>query len=199
MKVLHFDCFSGISGDMTVAALLDLGIDPEILIQQLSFLNISGYQIKIEKKQKNGITGTDFTVILEEHHHHEDEHHHHHHHQHTTYADIVELIDNSKLNEKVKNISKKLFYIVAKAEGKVHGQPIEQVHFHEVGAVDSIVDIVATAVCIDILDVEEISFSKLPLSTGFVHCQHGLIPLPAPATLEILEDIQCIIMMLGLN
>ncbi len=212
MKTLYFDCFSGISGDMTLGALLDLGIDENILLDNLKLLNIDGYEIKIEKKLKNGISGTYVTVILEnekdiheqshnqheEHHHshdhdhkhtHENSHAHEHHHEHRNLRDIEAIIDNSRLNANIKQLSKGIFRVVAEAEGKIHGKPVEEVHFHEVGALDSIVDIIGVAICIDYLGVEKIAFSKIPLSRGFVKCQHGVFPLPAPATMEILKDI----------
>lgn len=214
MKILYFDCFSGISGDMAVGALLDLGADEKALLDGLNSLNVEGYRIKIEKKLKNGIAGTDFTVILQEehehhsheHHDHEHDHHHshghhehsHHHehehkhessHVHRNLGDIEKIINESGLNDKVKKLSIDMFRLVAEAEGKIHGKPAGEVHFHEVGAVDSIVDIIGTAICVDNLGPDMIVFSSLPLSRGFVKCQHGVFPLPAPATLEILKNV----------
>ena len=219
MKVLYFDCFSGISGDMTLGALLDLGVSQEHLQESLKGLNIEDeYHLEIRKELKNGIMGTRVDVILhheEEHehshdHHHSHDHshghshdhdhqhdhevavahaHHHHDHEHRSYKSICEMIDGSALNDNVKALSHKIFHIIAEAEGKIHGQPVEEVHFHEVGAVDSIVDIVGAAICIDALQPEKVVFSKIPLSKGFVKCQHGMFPLPAPACLEILRDV----------
>lgn len=219
MRTLYFDCFSGISGDMTVGALLDVGADEKALLEGLEKLKVDGYRIKIEKKLKNGISGTDFSVILEdheeyeeheyhEHHHdghdHDHDHNHDHHvhehnhghlhvhndaHVHRNMSDIEKIINDSGLNERIRKLALKIFKLVAEAEGRIHGKPAEEVHFHEVGAVDSIVDIIGTAICIDSLDVERIVFSSLPLSRGFVRCQHGVFPLPAPATLEILKDV----------
>ncbi len=189
-KVLYFDCFSGISGDMTIGALLDLGVDKEKFLLELDKLSIDGYSIEIKRGQKNGISGTDFNVILEHHHHdHDHEDHHHHHHDHRNLHDINHIIEESSLEERVKNLSKKIFGLVAEAEAKVHGKPIEEVHFHEVGAVDSIVDIVGTAICIDMLKVDKIYASPLQVGSGFVECAHGIIPIPAPATMEILKGI----------
>ncbi|WP_129599010.1 nickel pincer cofactor biosynthesis protein LarC [Anaerophilus nitritogenes] len=199
-KILYFDCLSGISGDMSIAALLDLGIDQKDFLNELNKLNIEGYTIQIKKNQKNGITGTDFYVVLhnEHDHSHHDKHDHKHHHKDHTHAhdhehrnlyDIEKIIDESSLNENVKNLSKKIFTHVANAEAKVHGKSIDQVHFHEVGAIDSIVDIVGVAICIDLLDIDHIYASPLHVGTGFVKCAHGTIPVPAPATLEILKDI----------
>ncbi len=216
MRTLYFDCFSGISGDMTVGALLDLGADESKLIEGLKSLNIDGYDLKIEKQLKNGIMGTAFTVILEgeaeddhEHHHehkhsHEDDHNHNHDHvhiheehshehhddhQHRSYKDIVHIIEHSSLNDKIKALSKRIFEVIAIAEGKMHGKSMDEVHFHEVGAVDSIIDIVGTAICIDLLNIEKILFSNIPLSRGFVQCAHGKFPLPAPAVMEILKEV----------
>ncbi len=224
MKTLYFDCFSGISGDMTVGALLDIGADEKALLDGLSQLNVGGYELKIEKKLKNGISGTDFSVMLEEHHDHDEEHMHHDHekhdhehdhdhehahehhshehehphahkhkhnseHVHRNMGDIERIINDSGLNERVRKLSLDMFRLVAEAEGKIHGKPAGEVHFHEVGAVDSIVDIIGTAICIDSLAVDRIVFSSLPLSRGFVKCQHGMFPLPAPATLEILKNV----------
>lgn len=222
MRTLFFDCFSGISGDMTVGALLDIGADEQVLLDGLRQLKVEGYQIKIEKKLKNGISGTDFSVILEEeghdheetgakhrhedghsygHHEHEHEHEHHHGHEHEhkhqheskhvhrNLGDIERIINDSGLNERVRKLSCDMFRLVAEAEGRIHGKPVGEVHFHEVGAIDSIVDIIGTAICIDNLAADRIVFSSLPMSRGFVKCQHGVFPLPAPATLEILKNV----------
>lgn len=209
MKALYFDCFSGISGDMTLGALLDLGVSQEHLIESLKALKIENeYHLNITRGLKNGIMGTKVDVVLHneeehehehEHHHHHDQHDgevaaahahsHHHEHEHRSYSNILQMIEMSQLNENVKDISKRIFDIIAEAEGKIHDRPVEEVHFHEVGAVDSIVDIVGTAICIDALKPDRIVFSEIPLSKGFVKCQHGMFPLPAPACLEILKDV----------
>lgn len=185
-KVLYFDCFSGIAGDMTVAALLDLGIDEAIFRQELDKLNIDGYQIQIAKNLKNGISGTSFKVVLTENHH---EHHEHHEHQHRNLYDVEEIIDKSSLSDRIKELSKDIFRQVAVAEAKIHAKSIEEVHFHEVGAVDSIIDIVGVAICMDILDVDEVYSSPLHTGTGFVECAHGKFPVTAPAALEILKEV----------
>lgn len=185
MSTLYFDCFSGISGDMTVGALIDVGVPGEYVVNELSRLGIDDeFEIKISRGVKCGISGTDFDVMLKEHHHEDHEHHHG-----RTMGDIEELIKQSTLNDNVKNLALKMFLIVAEAEAKVHGQPIEQVHFHEVGAVDSIVDIVGTAICIDYLKPDKIISSPVNTGRGFIKCQHGLLPVPAPATLNILQDV----------
>ncbi len=260
MKVLYFDCFSGISGDMTVAALLDLGIDAEIFKKELGKLKIGGYKLEISKKVKNGIVGTDFKVILDHdvthdhehthvhhgdpghdkthdhhadngyeqvhgnshnhyhdyehtqsHHHHtcghennhaydhmhnhahnhSHEHGHNHGHDHAHSArnlnDIKELIRASHLKQRVKDFSIRVFEEIARAEAAVHNKGIEEVHFHEVGAVDSIVDIVGTAICLDLLGVDRVYSSPVHEGTGFIECQHGKLPVPVPAVMEMLK------------
>ncbi|MCT4545308.1 MAG: nickel pincer cofactor biosynthesis protein LarC [Vallitalea sp.] len=201
MKVLYYDCFAGISGDMNLGALIDLGVDKSYLIKELDKLSISKeFKLKIETKQKMGITGTKVDVILtnnihHEHHHHEEhnEHHEHHHHEehheHRNLRSIYNIIDSSSLNDNIKQLSKDIFNVVAKAEAKVHGKSIDEVHFHEVGAVDSIVDIIGAAICIDNLKVDKIISSTIELGGGFVKCAHGIIPVPAPATSEILNNV----------
>jgi len=226
-RVLYFDCFSGISGDMTIGALLDLGIDQSLFLDELNKLNLNEFEIEIKKGLKKGISGTDFTVhltnqdtprhehthdhvnehtheLLHEHSHehqhdHSGEHEHTHEnlptekpHDHThtrNLADIYKIIDDSGLSEYVKITSKKIFYIVAEAEAKIHGKAIEEVHFHEVGATDSIVDIIGAAICVEMLNIDEIQCSDINLGSGFVHCEHGVFPVPAPATLEILKGL----------
>jgi pyridinium-3,5-bisthiocarboxylic acid mononucleotide nickel chelatase len=190
MKILYFDCFSGISGDMTVGALLDLGVPQEHLIEELDKLGISDeYEINIKKSSKNGIEGTDFDVQLKEHHHHHHHDHHHEHHHGRNLFDIEGLIDKSDLDDNVKKLSKDIFKVLAEAEAKVHGKDIYEVHFHEVGAVDSIVDIVGAAICIDYIKPDRVMASSINTGSGFVKCQHGVIPVPAPATLNILKDV----------
>ncbi len=179
-KILYFDCFSGISGDMAVGALLDLGIDEGSFLSELEKLNLDGYQIRIRRSVKKGITGTDFEVFLEE---------GDHHHVHRNLYDIEQIFDSSGLKDDVKAMSKKIFRAVAEAEAKVHGKPIEEVHFHEVGAVDSIIDIAGFSICMDLLGVEEVHSSPLHVGYGFVECAHGQIPVPAPAVLEILRGV----------
>ena len=215
MKILYYDCFSGISGDMNLGALLDLGIDKEYLIEELSKLNLKGYEIEVTRDSRKGIEGTKVNVTLQErvhnraegmhhheHNHNEDGHSHGHkdndqsngnhihtHHEHRNLKDIEEIIDGSELSFKVKELSKKMFMKVAEAEAKVHGKPLYEVHFHEVGAVDSIVDIVGAAICLNHLNVDKIMSSSIELGGGFVKCAHGIIPVPAPATVEILKGI----------
>ncbi|QCX34043.1 nickel pincer cofactor biosynthesis protein LarC [Caloramator sp. E03] len=187
MKILYFDCFSGISGDMTIGALVDLGVPKDYLLSELNKLSISNeYEIEIKKGSKCGISGTDFKVILKHHHHHD---HHDHDHHGRNLKDIEKIIDESTLNDNVKRTSKYIFNIIAKAESEVHGKDIDEVHFHEVGAVDSIVDIVGTAICIDYIKPDKVLSSPVNTGRGFVECEHGIIPVPAPATLKILKNI----------
>jgi len=208
MKILYYDCFSGISGDMNLGALLDLGIDEKYLIEELKKLSLNGYEIKVSRGIRKGIEGTKVDVTLLEHDHAEEAHNHEHshneaqerhshghlsnnhsHNEHRNLKDIEEIIDCSELNSKVKELSKKMFMKVAQAEAKVHGKPLYEVHFHEVGALDSIVDIVGAAICISYLNVDKIMSSSIELGGGFVKCAHGIIPVPAPATVEILKGI----------
>lgn len=209
MKILYFDCFSGISGDMAMGALLDLGIEKEPFLKELSGLDLGGYRIEIGTKTANGIKGTDVNVILAEagqesahgqedgrghshshdgHNHSHDGHDHQHTHGERGLADIEGILDRSRLSEKVKAFAKKVFREIAAAEAKVHGKPINEVHFHEVGAVDSIVDIAGTAICLQLLGVDRVYSSALHDGSGFIECRHGRIPVPVPAVLEMLNE-----------
>ena len=184
-RKLYLECYSGISGDMTVAALTDLGVEEAFLRQELAKLHLDGYEIKISRTKKNQITASDFDVILKED---GDEHGHSHSHSHNSYKEISELMSQSELNPRVKEMSLKIFHVIAEAEAKVHGIPVDQVHFHEVGAVDSIVDITAAAICLDKLGFDSILTSELWEGKGTTWCQHGRIPVPAPAVLEMMAD-----------
>lgn len=189
MRALYLDCFSGISGDMTVAALLDLGVDELLFRNEIEKLGLSGYTMKISKKSKSGILGTDFDVILEHEghtHHHEGGHHHHHHER--NLFDITKMIDESSLHTAVKEMSKNIFNEIAKAEANVHGKPLEEVHFHEVGAIDSIIDIVGASICIHLLGVDIVYSSPLHDGQGFITCAHGDMPVPVPAVMEMLRN-----------
>jgi pyridinium-3,5-bisthiocarboxylic acid mononucleotide nickel chelatase len=182
MKVLYYDCFCGISGDMNLGALIDLGVDKNYLINEILKLNLdSEYEIKIEKALKSGISGTKVDVILKNHHVHE--------HHHRNLDDIKNIINNSSLNDSIKKLSMDIFTKVAEAEALVHNKPLNEVHFHEVGAIDSIIDIVGAAICLDYLKVDKILASSVQVGGGFVKCAHGIIPVPAPATVEILRNI----------
>lgn len=202
-KILYLECNSGISGDMTVGALLDLGADREALERALASLGVGGYHLHFGRKTVCGLDAYDFDVHLEEDHDHVHGHDHEHPHDHThdhedahshghahphihrNLHDIYEVIDRLDSNEHVKELARRIFSIVAEAEAKAHGLPVDQVHFHEVGAVDSIVDIIGTAVCVDNLGVEEVLVSPLAEGHGHVRCQHGILPVPVPATANI--------------
>ena len=188
-KILYFHCFSGISGDMTISALVNLGVPREYLLNELKKIPLEGYHIQFAEDQKMGIWGLRTDVILADHdHEHHHDHDHHHQHEHRNYAAIKEIFARSGLSEAVKSRALDIFARVAEAEGKIHNRPADQVHFHEVGAVDSIVDIAAAAICLDYLKPDRIYCSTIELGGGFVKCAHGLMPVPAPATLEILRD-----------
>lgn len=175
-RILYMDIVNGISGDMTIASLLDLGIPKEIFLDELKKLNLDEeFEIKIESKNESGIVGTRVEVIAKE--SNIDRH----------LVDIFEIIENSSLSETVKNTAKNIFTTIGEAEAKVHGTTIDKIHFHEVGAIDSIVDIVGTSILIDLLCIDKIYASKIPVGSGFVKCDHGMMPVPAPATIEILR------------
>lgn len=189
MKVLYFDCFSGISGDMVIGAFLDLGVEFSYLEQELAKLGVPGFRIEAEKTSRQGIRGTSFSVITEDEGHHgaNDSHNDRHQdgHAHRSYRDIKEVIYSSSLDEAVKNTSLAIFERVAGAEAKVHGTVIDDVCFHEVGALDSIVDIVGTAICYHKISPGITLGSAVNVGKGFVNCSHGVLPVPAPATAEI--------------
>lgn len=177
-KILYFDTINGISGDMILSTLLDLGVPIEVFLEELKKLNLNDqFEIQVTDKFESGIKGKNVNVIIQEGH------------VHRNLIDIYEIIDNSSLNDNIKENAKKIFMEVAKAEGKVHGVSIDKVHFHEVGAMDSIVDIVGACILIDLLCVDKIYASTIPVGSGFVKCAHGLIPVPAPAVVEILKGV----------
>lgn len=178
-RILYYDCFAGISGDMNLGALIHLGVDPEYLRTELEKLKIEGFSLEIKDDKRRGISGIKADVVI---HNPENEKHRHLHH-------IESLINSSDLSEKVKNTSLEIFKKVAVAEAKVHNIPIEKVHFHEVGALDSIADIVGAAICLDFLKVDKIMAAPVQLGGGTVKCAHGIMPVPAPATAEILKNI----------
>lgn len=215
-KTLYLECYSGISGDMTVAALLDLGADREVLKESLKSLPVGGFRTEITRVKKSGLDACDFLVILEQdnhdhdmeylhgseksytgHHEHSHEVNHEHHHGHTHshehphehrgMKEITEIIQKSEMTVRAKKMAMRVFDILAQAESKAHGVPVEEVHFHEVGAVDSIVDIAAIAICMDNLDISNVIVPVLYEGTGFIRCQHGQIPVPVPAVTHIAE------------
>lgn len=198
-KTLYLECYSGISGDMTVAALLDLGADQKVLEKSLKSLPVEGFRTEISRIKKSGLDACDFNVILEQDNHDHDmeflhgkekAHHHEHSHEmhmhvHRGIREITEIITKAEMTDRARTMALRVFEILAEAEAKAHGVPVEEVHFHEVGAVDSIVDIVAIAVCMDNLDITEVIVPVLYEGTGFVRCQHGQIPVPVPAVSHI--------------
>lgn len=215
MKSLYLECNAGISGDMLVAALLDLGADKEALDKALQSIPAKGFEYKISRVSKSGVDCCDFDVILDEEHanhdhdmaflhgngdavvhSHEHEHHHehshvphehHHHHEHRGLQEVIAIIDATDMSAAAKALALKIFDIIADAEAKAHAVEKNAVHFHEVGAIDSIVDIVAIAVCADSLGVENVIVPELCEGRGTVRCQHGVLPVPVPATANIMQ------------
>lgn len=235
-KKIYLDCSSGISGDMTVAALLDLGADPEHLIKTLESLPLDGWKTEITNVTKSGLRVCDFNVILdhdnhdhdmeylhghgheehahgehiheehiheghvheghiheghthEDHVHHDSVHEHGHHHG-RNLQEITRILQAGSMTPHALELALKIFNILAQAEGSVHGKPVDQVHFHEVGAVDSIIDIAAAAICLDDLQVQEVIISSVNEGQGQIRCQHGLLPIPVPATAAIAQAYQ---------
>jgi pyridinium-3,5-bisthiocarboxylic acid mononucleotide nickel chelatase len=208
MKTLYLDLISGIAGDMFIAALLDLGVDAAKLERELKKLKLDGYHLHISRQQKSSIAGIKFDVHLahdhdhahgHEHHVHEtacglhvhehghpEEHHHHEHDHQRNFTEIRQFISRSRLSAWVKQKSIAVFARIAEAEGKIHGLPPNEVHFHEVGAVDSIVDIVGAVIALELLGKPRVSASPVTEGTGWIRCAHGRFPVPAPATLAIL-------------
>lgn len=176
-KIAYFDCFSGISGDMAVAALLDAGASIEPLLRALEALPIEKPELKVEKVIENGISGTRFTVLepsrTEE----------------RNYADVKKIIKNAKISKNAKRIASKILFTLAEAEAKIHNVPLKRVHFHEIGAIDTITDILGIAILLEELSVGEVWCSKVPAGSGEVVTEHGVLPVPAPATLEILKEV----------
>lgn len=210
MKALYYDCFAGISGDMNLGAMVDLGVSLDYIRKELSKLGLDKeFEIKAAKGEKHGIFGTKVDVVdlnalnnhkqvhKDDHHHNHDHNHIHDHHQKHShdhnvmrnYGDIKKILADSTLSERVKKYSIKIFDEIARAEALVHNKTIETVHFHEVGAIDSIVDIIGSAICFDALNVERVLASKVEVGSGFVRCEHGMMPIPAPATAEILKGV----------
>jgi uncharacterized protein (TIGR00299 family) protein len=177
MKLAYFDCFSGISGDMVLGAMVSLGVPLEWLRAELASLSVAGYSLSSEKVSRHGIQAIQVGVHIEETHHHR------------TFRTIADLIDKCSLSERVREKSLAIFDRIAAAEASVHGIAKEEVHFHEVGSVDAIVDVVGACLCFEYLGIEKVVASPLPLGGGFVKCRHGTLPVPAPATLQIVKGI----------
>lgn len=185
MKILYYDCFAGISGDMNLGAMLDLGVDREYLLAGLAKLGLDGYEIRIVRDARRGINGTRADVVI----HPVDSIQQNRDTHGRSYRDITALIDAADLPPEVKTISFDIFTRLAEAEAKIHAHKVDDVHFHEVGAVDSIVDIVGAAICLAYLKPERILCSPVQVGGGFVKCAHGTLPVPAPATAELLKGI----------
>lgn len=177
MKIAYFDCLSGISGDMTLAALIDAGIDVAVLQTGIDSLGLPDCQIVVEEVKKKGFRATNIKIVHPEQHAHRHLHH------------ITEMIDQSSISESQKELAKRIFTKLGEAEAKVHGTTLRKVHFHEVGAVDSIADIVGAAIGLDLLGVEKVFFSHIPTGCGTIDIAHGRVSIPAPATAELLRGI----------
>jgi uncharacterized protein (TIGR00299 family) protein len=208
-RCLHFECFAGISGDMTLGALVDLGVDRDALLKELAKLPLGGWKLEFHPDERGGICGIHPVVVLEdgstehiaeEHHHADDdraaptEHHEHHHAQgneHRHWKDIREMITAMQISDGAKKYAVNIFSVLAEAEAEVHGTTADEVGFHEVGAVDSIIDIVGTAICLDMLKPDKITCGAIELGGGTVRCAHGVLPVPAPAVLKLCRGLPC--------
>jgi len=179
MKIAYADCFSGISGDMFLAALLDAGLPLDVLQDGINKLNLpEKVELKVTETHKGAMRATNLEVIVP------------HSHTHRHLNDILAIISDSQLSDRVKETASQVFTLVAEAEARVHGEPVEHIHFHEVGALDSIADVTGAAIGLEALGIERLYASPLPYGSGTVQCDHGLIPLPAPATLEVLRMVK---------
>lgn len=195
MKTLYLDCGMGAAGDMLTAALLELLPDPAAFIDRLNSLGIPHVKYVREEAVKCGITGTHISVLVEGHeegeheHSHDHEHEHHHHHHHSGMEDIEHIVHSLKLPTMVKLDVMAVYKLIAEAESKVHGRPVSEIHFHEVGTMDAIADVTAVCLLMNELDPDEVVASAVHVGSGQVKCAHGILPVPAPATAHILEGI----------
>lgn len=188
MKTLYLDCFAGIAGDMFLGAIIDLGLFPfEGFIDAMKGLALDGYSISVEKGIRKGIAGTDIKVIEEDHNYHDEDHHHHHHHRHL--SDIIAILECSTLPEEVRSRSTLAFRLLAEAEAEVHGTDAQSIHFHEVGAIDSIVDVVGGFMAVHMAGIDRVCSSPVNVGSGTVKCAHGVMPVPAPATAKLLTGM----------
>jgi uncharacterized protein (TIGR00299 family) protein len=183
MRIAYFDCLSGISGNMTLGAMLACGLEEATLVDGLKRLPVHGWHLHVDGVTKQGIAAT-HVEVEEHHHHHHDDHYHH-----RGLGDILAIINDSTLNDRVKRTASAIFTRLGEAEAAVHGTTPDQVHFHEVGAIDAIVDIVGTAIGLDALSIERVVASPLPLGRGWVTCAHGTFPVPAPATAALVQGV----------
>ena len=177
MKTLYFDCFAGASGDMILGAMIGAGVDPDYLREQLSLLPVSGFSIDVQTVNKSGLSATYAKVETA------------HEHKHRHLADIKQIIEGSRLSDPVKQRAVQIFTRLAEAEARVHNEPVDHVHFHEVGALDAIVDVVGAAICFDYLKIERFVCSPLHVGSGMVQMAHGRFPIPPPAVTELLQGV----------
>lgn len=175
MKTLYFDCFAGASGDMILGAMVAAGVEPRVLLGQLSLLNLHGYSIEFQSVDRSGLSATHARVQIPK------EHSHRH------LSDILKIIHDSQLSDAVKDRAAKVFSRLAEAEAHVHNQPVEKIHFHEVGAMDAIIDVVGAAICFELAGIERFVCSPLNVGSGFVDMEHGRFPVPPPAVAELLK------------
>jgi uncharacterized protein (TIGR00299 family) protein len=173
----YFDCFSGISGDMTLGALLDLGVPLEWLNENLTGVPLDGFEIQTSPVYRSGIRANQVEVLIDDHPHERN------------FAVIKSIIEDSPLSDSVKSTGVSIFQRLADAEAGIHGCTPDEVHFHEVGGIDAMVDIIGTCLCLEYLGIDQVAASKIPLGKGFVTCEHGKLPVPAPATVAILWDV----------
>jgi hypothetical protein len=177
MKAIYLDCFNGISGDMLLGVLFDLGLDKDIWEREIGRLNLKGYRIEVSRVKKGALTGTNVDVIVEDNV------------THRHAKDILEMIEKSELDEETKEKSLNILYKIASAEAKIHGESIEEVHLHELAGIDTIIDVVGSVLGLKLLGIEMIYSSALPLGEGFIETAHGRLPVPAPATIELLKGV----------
>jgi uncharacterized protein (TIGR00299 family) protein len=182
-RVIYFDCFSGISGDMILGSLVDLGVDVKLIRKELKKINLKGYKLTSHQVKRNGIMGTKVNVVIDPSIQKRN--------QARSFTDIKKLIVKSSLSEYVKTDSIEIFRRIGTVEAKIHGTSLDKIHFHEIGAIDSIIDIVGGAICMSLLNIDIVFSSALNTGEGLINCEHGTIPIPAPATLKLLEGIPC--------
>ncbi|MDO4466071.1 MAG: nickel pincer cofactor biosynthesis protein LarC [Bacillota bacterium] len=194
MKTLYIECNMGAAGDMLTAALLELVDNPQDYVHRFNHL-LDDVQVELSRSQKCGIYGNHISVRIHgqeehEHHHHHDHEHHHHHHSHNNMGGIAHVIyDHMELSNKIREDAMKVYELIAQAESHAHNMPVDQIHFHEVGEKDAIVDIVSVCILMEALQVDKVVVSPIHVGSGHVHCAHGILPVPAPATAHILQDV----------
>ena len=194
MKILYLDCGMGAAGDMMMSALSEIIPDQKAFIEKMNSIKIPKVVLKANRDNKCGVDGTHINVYVngeeegKDHHHHDDNHHHHHHH-HTTLRDIEKIINSIEIPEKVKKNALAVYKIIAEAESHAHECKVEEIHFHEVGTMDAVADIVGVCLLMDMIKPDKVVSSPINLGSGFVDCAHGRLPVPAPATQYIVKNI----------